>query len=186
MADTRHVKVKYVNHPKKEGGKYGNIKVDGDELIWVPVDQLRLFQQGQSYEIEIKRQKWGENWVDILDKIIYGGGGREANGDHRPQQERAQAAPVQARNQWQTGEAQRDIFITGVVGRAMGSGKFGPDDLKAWTKAAVDAWFSAQVYIAKMDEDLRNDGEEPPPPPQQRRSGPQQDFSREPDDEIPF
>lgn len=32
------------------------------------------------------------------------------------------------------------IFVTGIVGRAMGSGKFGPTDIKALTLAALEAW----------------------------------------------
>lgn len=181
---SRFVRVKYVNSPKKEGGKFGNIKDESGDLVWVPVDQLRLFNAGQEYEIETKRQKWGQDWVEILDKVIYGSGGG-----------RQQSAPqTQSRPAPQTGghrpggiDQSLHIFVTGIVGRAMGSGKFGPDDVIPWTKAAIDAFFRGQVYIAKLQEDLANDGApEPEPEPQQRSRGPQQDFSRDPNDEIPF
>ena len=33
-----------------------------------------------------------------------------------------------------------DIFVTGIVGRALGSGQFGTTDIDALTKAAVQAW----------------------------------------------
>jgi len=38
-------------------------------------------------------------------------------------------------------EKDRLIFITGIVGRAMGSGKFGPDDIKDLAVAASTAFF---------------------------------------------
>jgi len=36
--------------------------------------------------------------------------------------------------------AARQIFVTGIVGRAMGSGKFTPSDLEALTSAAITAY----------------------------------------------
>ena len=184
MSGSRFVRVKYVNSPKKEGGKYGNIKLDNDELVWVPVDQLRLFEAGREYEIISKRQKWGNDWQDVLDRVVYGNGG--GGGGSRG----SSTAPTTGSAGYrQTGggagqarpEQAMMIFVTGIVGRAVGSGKFGPDDVSAWTKAAIDAWFKGQVYIAKLSEDLANDGAEPEP-----QQEPQRDFSRDPNDEIPF
>lgn len=182
---SRFVKVKYVNQPKKEGGKYGNIKLDNEELVWVPVDQLRLFEVGREYEIVTKRQKWGNDWQEVLDKVVYGnGGGRQQS---EPQQRQASGGSFSGG----AGQARSDqammIFVTGIVGRAVGSGKFGPDDVNAWTKAAIDAWFKGQTYIAKMLEDLASDGDEPEtPPPQQRRAPGRAPDPTSPDDEVPF
>lgn len=37
------------------------------------------------------------------------------------------------------------IFITGIVGRAMGSGKFGLTDIKGLTLAALEAWIEVDA-----------------------------------------
>ena len=62
-----------------------------------------------------------------------------------------------------------EIFVTGIVGRAMGSGKFGPEHISVLTKAAIQAWqnrhgTTAPEYLGTF---------EAPP-------------TGQPDDEIPF
>lgn len=70
-------------------------------------------------------------------------------------------SPQQATN----GQAQathdtaEEIFVTGVVGRAMGSGKFGVEDIEGLTKAAMNAWRERhRTYFERQESD---DG--PPP-----------------------
>lgn len=52
-----------------------------------------------------------------------------------------QSAPVQATNGFSKNDTQRlDIFVTGIVGRSMGSGQFSVHDIAELTKNAVIAF----------------------------------------------
>ena len=52
-----------------------------------------------------------------------------------------QTAPVQANNGFSKNDTQRlDIFVTGIVGRSMGSGQFSVHDIAELTKNAVIAF----------------------------------------------
>ena len=52
-----------------------------------------------------------------------------------------QTAPVQATNGFSKNDTQRlDIFVTGIVGRSMGSGQFSVHDIAELTKNAVIAF----------------------------------------------
>ena len=62
---------------------------------------------------------------------------------------------------------ERMIFITGVVGRAMGSGQFASTDIKILTLGADDAWNALQAKIAgrapaQRQDERPHDGGGPP------------------------
>jgi len=53
----------------------------------------------------------------------------------------AESTPAVATNNFSKNNTQRlDIFVTGVVGRSMGSGHFSVNDIEALTKNAVNAF----------------------------------------------
>lgn len=113
------VTVDFVNQPK-EGKKFGSIKTKELEYISVKPEDLAKFSKGSKYQIEYTQTDQGyKNFVRIV---------AQSNG----------VAPNGSRN----ADSARDIYVTGVVGRAMGSGKFGMDEIGLLTAKAIAAWES--------------------------------------------
>ena len=148
--------IKYINDPKP-GGKYGSIKTAQGITIMVPPDLLPGFRVGMSCEISTKQQTWGTGTPDERLVTI------ATSGPTGPVQAQGVQAGYQGANQGpanprpntgfqprvvqgggRPGEAQPDqarhIFITGVVGRAMGSGKFTASEIPVLTQAAGEAY----------------------------------------------
>lgn len=122
------VTVDFVN-PPKEGKKFGSIKTKELAYVSVKPSDLGQFTKGSAYQIEYTETAEGyKNFVRIVGK---------PNG----------AAPNGARN----ADSARDIFVTGVVGRAMGSGKFGMDEIGLLTAKAVATW-EAHLAPKKVEE----------------------------------
>lgn len=121
------VTVKFVNQPK-DGKKKGSIKTMDGQTYGVWADKLNQFQQGKTYELEYESEEWqGKTYLNAKKwKEVAG-------------QTNATAAS-------NVGSNDRAMFITGVVGRAMGSGQFPATELKLLTLAAADAWAELQVY----------------------------------------
>lgn len=120
---TANVKIQYVNQPK-EGKSWGSIKTVDGKYYGVKQAMLSQFAKGQSYDIEYS-SKTTEDGRELrsVDKVLAtaasGGGSVGAN--------------------------DRAIFITGVVGRAMGSGQYPISELSMLTLAAADAWDALQA-----------------------------------------
>ena len=113
---TTTVTVAFVNQPKP-GKQFGSIKDKSDNYYSVKPADLAFFQKGGTYEIEYDVTDRGyKNFKRIISRD-QGGGATSAN-------------------------AGRDMFITGVVGRAMGSGKFGPGEIRDLAHEARAAWDS--------------------------------------------
>ena len=147
-------KVAFVNRPKQAGWS-GSIKTASGEYYNVKEDMLHNFTVGAmcnfQYEESKKLNKDGKPYRNFLRFVDLKplaptpgepiGGGRAA-----PQPQTSPSRPRHA----QTGngavgrsydQQSRLIFITGVVGRAMGSGQFkGPDAIISLTMGAVEAW----------------------------------------------
>lgn len=125
--ETITVTPKYVNQPKP-GGKMGNIN-DGQKHIFMWPEKLNLFEVGKSYQIEVEiTPKAGEKPFVKFSKML-----ETVASEPAPQGETSSAP----RN-----DTSKEIFVTGVVGRAMGSGQFGLNDVKGLTAAAKGAWES--------------------------------------------
>ena len=115
---------KYVNQPKP-GGKMGSIKDVAGELWLLDPGLLGSFRAGTPTVVE---------WASFAYKD--GGQGKKITGiDHGASTNGSAAAQPSQNNN--TG---REIFITGVVGRAMGSGKFAIRDIPALVGQAAASW----------------------------------------------
>jgi len=129
------ITLKYVNQPKNPTGKMGSV-VDGAGVRYmVPVENLGRFTTGGTYDVAVSQEVWkpGEPALMVIRGVPV-----LATAHLAP------ATPTHASghvNGAKIGEsAARQIFVTGIVGRAMGSGKFTPSDLEALTSAAITAY----------------------------------------------
>lgn len=122
--ETVTVTPKYINQPKP-GGKMGNIKGADGTVIFMWPDKLSNFQAGQTYQVEIEVDQTDRGTFRKLSKVL------------------SQRTPQQAPNGETSTSHAKEIFVTGVVGRAMGSGKFGPTDIGILTAAAKAAYEEA-------------------------------------------
>ena len=130
------VEVSFVNQPKQAGGKYGSIKTADGNYYSVPVAELSRFQRGNKYAIEYDQtEKDGKTYRNFtamsiaqstpnIDRDYANRDVGKPNGSH--------FAQADAKDKF--------IFVTGVVGRAMGSGKFDAVDIYALTKLALDSY----------------------------------------------
>ena len=113
------IHVKYIN-PPAEGRKRGPVKPDDGSYYGVLPDMLGRFSPGRLYEIEYGEHVYqGKTYRTIT-------GVRES----RAAEEKTKPARSEA----------EIIFITGVVGRAMGSGKFAFDQVTMLALEAKKAW----------------------------------------------
>lgn len=118
---TATVTPKYVNQPKA-GKKFGSIKDQAGVFWLVEPGLLGSFSPGTATIVEWKAEKFQDGTdVKKITGIVHG-----ANG--------ATPTPAAHSNQG------REIFITGVVGRAMGSGKFAIGDIPGLTGQAAASW----------------------------------------------
>lgn len=127
------MKIKYVNAPKREGGKFGNIKMETGETFFVTAGNLNRFKVGMEIEPPSKAEKWGDNVVQVIPAHYDPAANTNTASPPAP----GPAAPPRP-----SGSVDKDamIFVTGIVGRAMGSGKFDTQDIPLLSKAAVAAW----------------------------------------------
>jgi hypothetical protein len=134
------MKVKYVNQPKKPDGKFGNIKMESGETFFVNVGRLNLYRTGMEIEPPSKSEKWGDNVVQVIPANYDPTGGSAPNTPPPLNGSYNQTpAPPPQRTNGTLGK-EGEMFVMGVVGRAMGSGKFDITDVDVLTKAAVQAW----------------------------------------------
>ena len=118
---TATVTPKYVNQVKA-GKKFGSIKDQAGTLWLVEPGLLGSFSPGASTTVEWSPMKFPDGTEGRkITGIVHG-----ANGS-------APALPAH-------GNQGREIFITGIVGRAMGSGKFAITDIGPLAAAASLAW----------------------------------------------
>lgn len=134
------ITTKYVNQPKNPTGKMGSVVDMGGVRYMVPVENLSRFSVGASYEVATGQEVWkaGEAPVSVIRGIP------TPVGAGTPQQPSAPVnhpAPTPHINGSKVGEAAaRQIFVTGIVGRALGSGKFTISDMDALASAAAAAY----------------------------------------------
>lgn len=142
------ISIKYVN-PAKPGKKFGSLKsVEGD-TYWVPAGMVSDFTAGTTVDIPTETQKWGANMVNVVSGAASGAPQQEQSGWGRaappkfaaPPPRPQAAAPAPAAVPTPIGAKDALIFVTGVVGRAMGSGQFKSGDISDLTHEALKAWF---------------------------------------------
>ena len=169
-----HVNIKFVNFPQP-GKKFGRLQLDNGMTIWVPPNLLDSFRAGMSCEIGTKEQLWGDKPVVVATtgpQQGYGGqqGSASSQGYNQGQSNTRtyqrpntgfQPRVIQGGGGRPEPDA-RMIFVTGIVGRAMGSGKFSASEIAVLTQAAMQAYDLSQ----KPPVDQRQMPQEPPPPDQ--------------------
>ena len=121
----------YINQPKP-GKKWGNIKSDSGEVYFAAWEKIRNVGSGNNVEGDYQDKSFLDGKAyKYLDSVrILGSISNsvvQANGNPAPY---AGGGSVQSMH----------IFVTGVVGRAMGSGKFAASDMVELTKNAMTAW----------------------------------------------
>jgi len=148
--------IKYVNFPKP-GGKYGRLVDANGQTIWCPPDLLGMFRAGMTVDIGTKQQTWGQGETAREVTIATSGPQGVLPGVQQghaygsgPQARTAYAPPVRSNTGFQPrvvqgggGAPDKDakmIFVTGVVGRAMGSGKFTASEIGVLAQEAARSY----------------------------------------------
>lgn len=155
---TATIKVDYVNQPKKQGGKYGNLN-SGGTYYMVPTDRLGFFSKGETYEIGFNQQKWGDNSVNVVTHV---------NGQDITGASQDRSAPAPPKGTIYTPK-QQDLppILSNVLSHAIQAGIVqNPNELKIWAGALKDA---INVFQGMMKV-------QPPEP----------GSKAEPNDDIPF
>ncbi len=186
----------FVNPPKKNP-KYGSIKTREEGYISVPVGELGQFRKGGRYCVEIAMNGDFKNFVRFANtppsqpaappptngyaaQRGVGGGYAAPASQRQPTPQRPAPAPVSrpAEQTFQPFPSSFDpqslsIFVTGIVGRALGSGHFLASDIDELTKEARAAFLKHMAGI------------EPPAQEQTKVSPPNAYVDPELNDEIP-
>lgn len=128
------INIKYVN-PANPGKKYGSIKDANGVSYFVAKDEVSRFQPGTTVSIETETQDWSGKSVTVVKSgPATAGPGPTITREGVSTPTNTYSPPPRAAND------SRQIFVTGVVGRAMGSGKFEPSHIEALTVAAMAAY----------------------------------------------
>ena len=129
-----------------EDGKpnYAIDLVDGTRLYYRGKVMNPMPQSGDAINftvINVKTSKGGTPYTNVKDVSIADNHTLDddlPNNNYQPQQ---QSRPMPISNGMNKNDTQRmDIFVTGVVGRSMGSGHFSVQDISDLTKNAVRAF----------------------------------------------
>jgi len=131
---------KYVN-PAKPDKKFGSIVDPNGAKFMLPVGMQDAFQAGQTYDVPTSRKNWGQDVVTVIEGRP-GSAGSTAPATPPPPAPAASAPPAGHNSARMSNVDPKDVFIfvTGVVGRAMGSGKYDVSDIDLLTKAAIEAY----------------------------------------------
>lgn len=135
-------KIAFVNQPKG-ASRYGSLKI-GDKYVSIDKSLLSNFSKDQVVSLEVKESPApdGRMYYNYVGEV-----------HHEPiaQVPSPIGGSIHPSAINHTG---RDIFVTGVVGRAMGSGKFEFGDILMLTDAAKEAYERVLVN----GEDLSSSG----------------------------
>lgn len=132
--------VKYVNEAKNDS-QYGSIADGNRTYVSVPVDLLGNFKPGVAYNINYTERtvngRTFKNFYSFADGPTQTASITAAPSGPAPKSEFRLPVINQSKEQ-----ERKDmlIFVTGVVGRAMGSGSFMADDIKNLTMEAKAAY----------------------------------------------
>lgn len=131
------ITVKYAN-AAKEGKKFGSIVGADDVRFPCPPALVAQFEKGQTYEVETKPEKWGDQMVQVIKGI-------KSNGH---------AAPSSGDKWWMP-------FVSNTVAHAIQAGLIkGPGEISTWARAARNVAEDLPKLPAKpasfedMDDDI--------------------------------
>lgn len=174
----------YVNGPKQPGGNFGSIKTADYGYISVPVDQLHHFQPRKRVCINIEERGEYKNFKGFTGHQGATPPAQNAGAvwDGRQLPQRAprpapRRAPPPRQQELPFDIDAMRIFVTGVTGRAIGSGHFQAQDIDELVKEAKAAYLK---HMTNADSPApMGDLNEPLPDPDSYGAAP-------PDDEIPY
>jgi hypothetical protein len=137
-----NIKVKFVNEAK-DGKKFGSIVGSDDTRYPCPKDMVSKFVKGQSYDIETKAEKWGENDVQVIKGIKTNGATGGTSG-----------------HVGGSGDKWWMPFVSNTVAHAIQAGHIkGPGEIRTWAASAKLAAesLSGSYNPAKSMDDLEDD-----------------------------
>ena len=122
--------------------------IDGTRLYYRGVQMNPMPVSGDALNytiINTKTSANGNQYTNIKDVEVVKNPGEQNNDAPQPigdvMQKLSSPQPINGGNPISKSDTQRlDIFVTGVVGRSMGSGHFSVNDIEALTKNAVKAF----------------------------------------------
>jgi hypothetical protein len=148
------VSIAQVTFPQP-GRKFGKLQLSDGQIIWVPPELLGKFQGGTTVEINTKPVTWGQgtdarNVIVATTGPLQPGMGPPQQGNAYGQYGQAGTQPAAPRpntgfqprvyeggGRPRTDYDSKMIFVTGVVGRAMGSGKFTASEIAVLAQEAA-------------------------------------------------
>ena len=145
---------KFVN-PAKPTKKWGSIVLADDTKYLIPAGTEGSFAVGMATTVDWMVAQWKDGPVNTIEKIIQPAAQPAAQPVAPSTAGPAPVAPSAAPSASSSGDAKsEEMFVMGVVGRAMGSGQFGVTDINALAKAATIAWRGRSiVYDPATDPD---------------------------------
>ena len=175
------VSIAQVTFPQP-GRKFGKLQLTDGQTLWVPPELLGQFRGGMVAEVGTKQQTWGQG-ADARHVTIVTTGPIQASGalpqggaygqGYGPLA--AQPAPQRPNTGFQPrvyeggGRPRTDgdakmIFVTGVVGRAMGSGKFTASEIAVLAQEAARTFDLVTAPSPKPPPQMQSTDEPPPYP----------------------
>lgn len=156
MSEVANIEVKYVN--PRDGNRPPSIKDSYGNYYTVPDPAIGMFHQGMQCQIGYTVNGKYKNLVSV--------NGQPLQATNRaPVQNTLQQPAPSPQMMPQQNDKEEGMFVMGVVGRAMGSGQFGANDIALLTKAAVDAWRGRHgTYPERTQTDQRGPPSDEPPP----------------------
>ena len=143
------INIKWVN-PAKPDKKFGSIKSVEGETYWVPAHMVSQFQPNTTVDVPTQSAKWGTSIVQVVSGHAQASAPSAAAWSKPQVPEPARSVPANYSTPASGNMDRKDalIFITGLVGRAMGSGQFKPSDIETLTHEATKAWFSLKDQLS--------------------------------------
>jgi hypothetical protein len=138
------VTIAYLDPPTREGAKNWKLKDKAGVSYSTPALMAQSLQVGQTVVIDYKEKEYQGKKFNMVEYVGPANGPAPApmpaaapRLDHRD----FHGTPVPAPKPSNGPPSQdKHIFVTGTVGRAMGSGKFDPQDIRVLTEFACAAW----------------------------------------------
>ncbi len=131
----------YVN-PAKPGKQYGNIKEASGAKWIIPAGWDRMFVPNVTAHVDYETKTWGAETVNIVrgvDGSLQPAPPQPGPPSPPPATQPLPSTPPQP-GVSRDDKVAEEIFVTGIVGRAMGSGQFSVTDIAVLAKAATQAW----------------------------------------------
>lgn len=139
---------KYIDAPK-EGKKNWAVKDEAGNRWSVPPHVVQQMRTGVPVQVTYRENEWQGKTINMVEAVVAGnpavqsGNGQVLKPDGTFQSLATTIPPNMALHP--VGKPlpdakAREMFIMGVVGRAMGSGSFTATDINILTLAAADAW----------------------------------------------